>query len=99
MPVGLLRIDRDQLELAAEDIVKEADPAVQDCGLDDIVPRDRKNVAHQHVLQVLGFAGGFAHGQDGGGRGRPQPASDPRKSRQNCSIARTAAWIATEVRS
>ena len=53
--------------LRAENVVEQADDAVEDGGLDHVVPGDRQDVAHQHVLQVLGLAGGLAHGQDGAG--------------------------------
>src|SRR5207245_5887806 len=47
--------------------MKKADRCVEDGGLDHFAFRNRENVSDQHVFQVLSFAGGFAHEQDGGG--------------------------------
>src|SRR4029077_18389782 len=47
--------------------MKKTDRCVEDGGLDHFAFRDRENVTDEHVFQVLGFAGGFAHEQDGGG--------------------------------
>ena len=62
-------VHRDGEELLAEDIVEDADRGVQGRGLANLGPRDRNDVAHQHVLQVLGFRGGLAHRKDCRGRG------------------------------
>src|SRR6266436_8732165 len=47
--------------------MKDADNAVEDGGFANFWPGNGEDVADEHVLEVLGFAGGFAHEQDGGG--------------------------------
>ena len=54
-------------EFFAEDVVEDADERVEDGGLADFGPGDREDVADEHVFEVLGFARGFAHQQDGHG--------------------------------
>ena len=68
--------DRDQQKLVAENVVEEADSAVEDRGLDDFVPGHGEDVPDQHVFQVLGLAGGFAHGENSRGRGHGVGDSD-----------------------
>src|SRR6266851_4295266 len=63
--LGLIVVHGDEQEFLAEEEVKEADTAVQQSGLDHLGPGDGENVADEHVLEMLGFAGGFAHQEDG----------------------------------
>ena len=67
--LGHFRVGGDEQELAAEDVMKQADGSVEHGGLDDFRARDGEDIADEHVLEVLGFAGGLAHGEDGGGGG------------------------------
>src|SRR5258708_33969825 len=46
--------------------MKDADGSIEQSRLANFGPRNREDVADEHVLEVLGFAGGFAHEQDGG---------------------------------
>ncbi len=48
----------------AEGVVERADQGVQHGGLDQLRPRDRENVADEHLLQVLGFLCGLRHHED-----------------------------------
>ena len=57
-------IHRDQQELLAEDVVEQADGAVQRGGLAHFEPGHGEDIAHQHFLQVFGLLRRFAHGQN-----------------------------------
>src|SRR6266853_1146675 len=46
--------------------MKDADGSIEQSRLANFGPGHREDVADEHVLEVLGFAGGFAHEQDGG---------------------------------
>src|SRR6266446_6362214 len=46
--------------------MKDADGSIEQSRLANFGPGNREDVADEHVLEVLGFAGGFAHEQDGG---------------------------------
>ena len=60
----LHRVHGDGQELPAEDVVEQADGAVQGGRLAHLEPGDGQDVAHQHLLQVLGLLGRFAHRQN-----------------------------------
>ena len=44
--------------------MEQTDGAVQGGGLADFLPRDRENIADQHVLQMFALRRGLAHGED-----------------------------------
>src|SRR6266851_7833709 len=67
--LGLVVVHGDEQEFLAEEEVKEADSAVEQSGLDHLGPGNGENVADEHVLEMLGFAGGFAHQENGHGGG------------------------------
>ena len=67
--LGALRVDRDGEELLPEDEVEETDAAVEHRRLPDVVPRDRQDVPHQHVVQMLGLRRGLAHRENRRRRG------------------------------
>src|SRR5258708_25524953 len=46
--------------------MKDADDAVEDGGIATFGPGNRENIADEHVLEVLGLAGGLAHEKNGG---------------------------------
>src|SRR5258708_4230671 len=50
----------------AKNKMKDGDGSVEQSRLANFGPGNREDVADEHVLEVLGFAGGFAHEQDGG---------------------------------
>src|ERR1700682_3239999 len=54
-------------KLLAEDVVKNSHQRVENGGLAHFRPGHGQNVADQHVFEVLGFASGLAHEQDGHG--------------------------------
>src|SRR5262249_16798972 len=54
---GFLMIHGDGEEFFAKNKVEQPDGAVKRGGLYHLVPGDRKNVAHQHLLQMLGLFG------------------------------------------
>src|SRR5438093_1148789 len=60
-------VHRDGQKLLAKDKVKDADGAIKKSRLANFGPGDGEDVANEHVLEVLGLAGGFAHEEDGGG--------------------------------
>ena len=72
---GAVRVHRDREEPPPEHVVKDADGAVQHRGLPDFGPRDGKDVADEHVLQVFALGGGLAHGQNR--RRRRDRVADP----------------------
>src|SRR5216684_1281709 len=67
--LGLVVVHGDEQEFFAEEEVKEADAAVEQSGLDHLGPGDGENVADEHVFEMLGLAGGFAHQENGHGGG------------------------------
>ena len=56
--------------------MKNADDSVENRCLGNIVHRYRQDIAHEHVLEMLGLSGGFAHGKDGRRRGHGVGNSD-----------------------
>src|SRR5467141_4655000 len=69
--LGLVVVHGDEQEFLAENEVKEADSTVEQRGFDHLGPGDGENIADKHVLEMLGFAGGLAHQENGhsGGHG------------------------------
>src|SRR6266852_6663207 len=59
--LGLVVVHGDEQEFLAEEEVKEADAAVEQSGFDHLRPGDGENIPYEHVLEMLGFAGGLAH--------------------------------------
>ena len=54
----------DEQEFLAEYEVKQAHTAVEQCGFDHLGPGDGENISDQHILEMLGLPGGFAHQQN-----------------------------------
>src|SRR5216684_8251306 len=67
--LGLIVVHGDEQEFLAEEEVKEADTAVEQSGLDHLGPGDGENIPYEHVLEMLGLAGGLAHQENGHGGG------------------------------
>src|ERR1700738_3607036 len=55
----------DKQKFFAKNKMKCADSAIEDGGFDDLNAGDGKNIADEHVFEVFGFAGGFAHQKNG----------------------------------
>src|SRR5207247_1785734 len=51
----------------AKEKVEDPDSAVDKRRLANFWPGDSQDIADEHVLEVLGLAGGFAHKKNGGG--------------------------------
>ena len=58
-------IHGDEQEFLAKEEVKEADPAVEQRGFDHLGLGDGKNIADEHVREMLGLPGSLAHQEDG----------------------------------
>src|SRR5215469_12657886 len=77
LPLGLGGVGRNQEKFVPENVMEDADGTVEQGSFPDLSPGNGQDVADQHVLEVLGLAGGLTHGQDGcGGR---NCVSDPDK--------------------
>src|SRR5216684_30547 len=63
--LGLIVVHGDEQEFLAEEEVKEPDTAVEQSGLDHLGPGDGENIPYEHVLEMLGLAGGLAHQENG----------------------------------
>src|SRR5579864_1241211 len=66
LSLGLGGVGRNQEKFVPENVMEEADGTVEQGSFPDFSPGNGQDVADQHVLEVLGFAGSLAHGQDGG---------------------------------
>ena len=64
---GFVMVHGNGQKFLAKDKVEDADGAVEKSRLANFGPGDRQDVAYEHVLEVLGLAGGFAHEKNGGG--------------------------------
>src|SRR5229473_348979 len=66
---GGLRVGGDQQKILAEDVVENPDDGIERRRAPHYILGNRQDVSDEHVFQVLGFAGGLAHDQDGGSGG------------------------------
>ena len=85
-----LRVHGDREKLLAEDVVEQADGAVQERGLPDFGPRHGEDVADEHVLEVLALGGRLAHRENRRGRRDGVADSDDRFLRNPRAAGR--AW-------